>query len=220
MTSPIDMPSAIRQAILYQLGTIHTALPGSIVSYDYTNQKASVQPLLNKAWADGTFTPMPILNSVPIIFPRAGGASLTFPVLSGDTCLLVFLERSIDLWLTMGGQVNPDDPRKFDLSDAVAIVGLSPFSETSQALNNEDVLLTYQNSSITIKQTGDIIINTSGKVAIGNSTTEVLDVLSTLMTYLQGAAVTGVALSGPLNPTFTALVATLQTQLNLIKGTI
>lgn len=220
MTSPVDLPSAIRQAILYQLNNVHTALPGAIISYDYQKQKAAIQPLLNKVWADGTETPMPVLENVPVIFPRAGGASLTFPVSEGDTCLLIFIERSIDLWLSVGGQVSPDDPRKFDLSDAVAMVGLFPFSENSSADNGTDVLLTYKGSNIRIKENGDIVIETSSKVAIGNTTTEVLDVLSQLMGYLQGASVTGPALNGPLSAAFIAQVAALQAQLNLIKGTI
>ena len=220
MTSPITMTDAIRQAILYNLNNVHVSLPGSIVSYDFTVQKASIQPLLNKVWADGTSTPMPVLENVPVIFPRAGGASLTFPVVQGDTCLLLFVERSMDLWLSTGGQVNPDDPRKFDLSDAVAIMGLFPFNETSEAINNDDVLLTYQNSSITIKKSGDVVINTSSKVAIGNSTTEVLDVLSQLLADLQGSTVMGPAFNGPLNAAFIAQMLALQTKIDAIKGTI
>ena len=220
MTSPVTLPDAIRQSILYQLNNIHTALPAKIISYDYSKQKAAVQPLLNKSWADGTETPMPVLNNIPVIFPRAGGASLTFPVAEGDICLLVFIERSTDLWKTIGGQVTPDDPRKFDLSDGVAIMGLFPFSENSDAENNDDVLLTYKGSKIKITSAGDIILETSNKVAIGTSTTELLEVVSTLMTYLQGATVMGAAFGGPLNPAFTAQVALLQTQLDSIKGTI
>lgn len=223
MTSPVTLNDAIALATNYALTAIHTALPGSIISYDYTTQKAVIQPLLNKVWSDGTTTPMPVLENVPVIFPRAGGASLTFPVVEGNTCLLLFIERSIDLWLTQGGQVNPDDPRKFDLSDAVAIMGLFPFSESSEAINNQDVLLTYQNSSITIKQSGDIVINTAGKVAIGNSTTEVLNVISQLLGYLQGSSVVTVPstpFTGPLNPGLVANLAALQTALNAIKGTI
>ncbi len=220
MTSPATMADAIRQAILYQLNNVHTALPGAIVSYDYTTQKATIQPLLNKYWSDGTFTQLPELPNVPVIFPRAGGASLTFPVNEGDTCLLLFTERSIDKWLQTGGQTSTADARKFDLSDAVAIMGLIPFSDTSLAQNNTDVLLTYKGSSFRIKQTGAIVIESSSTVAIGTSTTEVLNIVSQLLSALQGAAVTGVALGGPLNPTFTAIALSLQTQLDLIKGTI
>jgi hypothetical protein len=214
------MTDAIRNAILYQLLNIHTAFPAKIVNYDYKTKKANVQPMVDKKYTDGTTEPMPILNNVPVIFPFAGGASITFPVNAGDYCLIICCERSIDNFLATGQQLPPTDPRKLDLSDGVAIMGLLPFTETSPAQNNSDFLINYANSYITIKQNGDVLIKTSGKVAIGNSTTEVLQVISTLMTYLQGAAVTGTALGGPLNPAFTALVATLQTQLNAIKGTI
>ncbi|PWU06784.1 MAG: hypothetical protein C5B43_01340 [Verrucomicrobia bacterium] len=156
-----------------------------------------------------------------MIFPRSGGASLTFPVLEGDNCLLLFSERSMDLWLTVGGQVTPDDPRKFDISDAIAIVGLYPFSVESPSENNTDVLLKYKDSKIRIKESGDIVIQTSNKVAIGTSSAEVLDLLYQLMNLLTGTTnVMGPTLNGPMNPLFVASVNTLITSLNSIKGTI
>jgi len=220
MPNPVTLNDAAKAVVDYRLNNLHTAMPGAIVTYDYTTQKASVQPLLNKVWADGTTTPYPILENVPVVFPRAGGGGLTFPVVEGDTCLLLFIERSTDLWLTVGGQVSPDDPRKFDLSDGVAIMGLFPFNETSTADNNTDMVLTFAGSLIRIKADGEIVIQTSSTVAIGNPTVELLQTLSTLMTYLQGPAVTGTVLGGPLNPTFTALVSTLQTQFNTLLGPI
>lgn len=218
MTSPVSMTDAIRQSILYQLGNIHTALPASVISYDYSVQKASVQPLLNKVWADGTVTPMPILENVPVIFPRAGGASLTFPVVNGDTCLLVFIERSTDLWRTQGGQVSPDDPRKFDLSDGVALMGLSPFSENSLADNNEDLLLTYAGSKVRIKQNGDVVIQTSNKVAIGDTTTELLQVISEFI----GDMITAIYAppAGTLDPPTALALSLLQTKIDTLRGTI
>lgn len=219
-TSPTTMVDAIRNAVIYQLLNIHTAFPGAVVTYDYSTKKASIQPLVDKKYTDGTTQAMPILNNVPVIFPFASGASITFPVSAGDYCLVLCCERSIDNFLSNGAQSPPSDPRKFDLSDGVAIMGLMPFSETSPATNNTDFLIGYSGSEIRIKPNGDVTIKTAGKVAIGNPTTEVLQVISTLMTYLQGAAVTGTVLGGPLNPAFTALVAALQTQLNAIKGTI
>lgn len=209
---------AMRQAVLFQLYDVHTALPGQIVSYDYSTQKASIQPCLKKSYLDGTTQEMPILNNVPVIFPRSGEASFTFPVLPGDTCLLLFIERSTDLWKSVGGIVAPNDPRKFDLSDAVAIMGLIPFSENSLSENNEDVLLTYKNSSIRIKASGDIQISTSAKVAIGNTSTEVLDVISQLL----GILITSVT-TAPGSPIFQGTgptYASLKFALDAIKGTI
>jgi hypothetical protein len=224
MSNPITMTDAIRQSVLYQLNNVHTSLPGKIISYDFTVQKAVIQPLLNKVWTDNTTTAMPILENVPVIFPRAGGASLTFPVVSGDTCLLVFIERSIDLWLTVGGQVSPDDPRKFDLSDAVAIMGLFPFSETSQATNNTDLLLTYNGSSFRIKQNGDVVIETASKIAIGSSLVELLQTISDTLADIAAITTTVIVPSTPFTGTFpidnATLFTTLQTQIDSIKGTI
>lgn len=233
MGNPVTLNDAIKAAVDYRLNNLHTAMPAAIISYDYTTQKATVQPLLNKVWASGSnstpangndanklSTPMPVLENVPVIFPRASSGGLTFPVVEGDTCLLVFVERSMDLWLTVGGQVNPDDNRKFDLSDAVAIMGLFPFSESSTADNNEDAILTFAGSTVRIKGNGDIVIETSSKVAIGNNVTEVLDVLSQLMGFLTGATVMGAAFNGPLNAAFITQVTTLKGQLDAIKGTI
>jgi len=212
----LSVTDAVRAAVLYQIGGMNTAMPGQIVDYDYSTQKATIQPVLNKVYTNGDIVQMPILNNVPVMFPRAGGASLTFPVVKGDTCLLVFSSRSLDNWKESGGIVSPEDPRKFDLSDAVAIVGLYPFSEVSPALNNEDVLLTYKNSSITIKVTGDVVVNTSNKVAIGNSTTELLDVLSQTLNLLA----TSISTSSGSPFAFASSWAALKVQLDAIKGTI
>jgi hypothetical protein len=212
------MTDAMRQAVLFQLYDVHTALPGQIISYDHSLQKASIQPCLKKSYLDGTTQEMPILNNVPVIFPRAGEASLTFPVSPGDTCLLLFIERSTDLWKSVGGIVAPNDPRKFDLSDAVAIMGLMPFSENSLSENNEDVLLTYKNSSIRIKASGDIQIETASKVAIGNASTEVLDIVSSIL----GILITSVT-TAPGSPIFQGTGPTypsLKSALDSIKGSI
>lgn len=212
MSSP---PDIIRQAINSRLNDLHTALPGIVMSYDPESNKATIQPALNKNYVTGVQT-MPVLENVPVMFPNF----VRFPVNQGDYVLLVFAERSLDLWLSVGGQVTPTDPRKFDLSDAIAIPGLVPFTETYPDNNNQDFVIDYAGSNIRINSNGDIIIDTSNKVAIGNSTTEVLDILSQLMTLLQGAVVMGSAFNGPLNPAFTSQVGVIQAQLDAIKGVI
>lgn len=230
MSSPVNMVDAVARAANYAIEKIHTAMPGEIISYDYSTQKASIQPLLNRNWSSGSSTappnsinsfstPFPVLENVPVIFPRAGGASLTFPVVEGDTCLLLFMERSIDQWLTTGGQVTPLDPRKYDLSDGVAIMGLFPFSETSKATNNNDVLLTYNGSSFRIKQNGDIVIETSSKIALGTSLVEVLQTISSALADI-AAITTTVPSFGTWPITNAAAFTLLQAQIDSIKGTI
>ncbi len=209
----------INNSIWGILNNVHTALPGIITAYDPSKNVATVQPALNKNFKSGE-QPMPILNNVPLMFPGGASFNITFPVNVGDYVLLIFIERSIDLWKSVGGQVTPKDPRKFDLSDAIAIPGLQPLNSDFSNRNNTDFEINFAGSSIKIGADGAIQIKTASTVAIGNPVTEVLDMISQLMALLQGSAVMGAAFGGPLNPAFIAQVLLLQNRIDALKGII
>jgi Phage protein Gp138 N-terminal domain len=217
MTNPTEI---INNAIWSNLNNLHTALPGIVKAYDPTTNKATIQPALNKAFLSGEM-PMPILENVPIMFPGGTDFNITYPINVNDYVLLIFVERSIDLWLSVGGQVTPRDPRKFDLSDAIAIPGLQPFNSDFSGRNNNSFQINYAGSSIIIGEDGAIQIKTASTVAIGNATTELLNVVSQILSYIAnpvGVNVPSVPFVGPLVDATAA--ATLKTQLDLIKGTI
>ena len=222
-SAPTSLADAVKAAIQYNLNNIHTAMPAQILSYDFTTQKASVQPTVNKQWTDGTTSRMPIINEVPVIFPSAGGASVSFPVLAGDTCLLVVCERSITEWLLAGGLATPSDPRKLDLTDAVAIPGLIPFNGTFPVrTNNTDFIIEYGGSSITITQNGDIKINTASTIALGKPGNELIANLISAITDI-GLAMAKIASEGVgLTQTTTAAAtcATVAGQLTIIDGVL
>jgi len=154
-------------AAIRRLSTeMSVSLPGRVERYDYNTQKAEVKPLINRQYADGTVDEMPVIASVPVVFPRSGGASLTMPVKRGDGVLLVFADRSIDTWLERGGQVTPDDRRQHALSDCVAVVGLYSFADASPAENNDDVLLQYNGSQVRLKPGGNVEIESASTVTV------------------------------------------------------
>jgi hypothetical protein len=161
--SNIEMLNMVIERILSK---VNTSLPAKITKYDYTKQKASVQPLIDYISLEGKEIKLPIINSVPVIFQSSGGASMTFPVKEGDNVLLLFCQRSLENWLKDGQQRVPDDPRIYDLTDAVAITGLNPFSVTSPASNNEDAEWKYAGSNITIKKSGEILLSTNTNSSI------------------------------------------------------
>jgi hypothetical protein len=110
---------------------IWTAIPGVVVSYDAASQTAAIQPAIKNAQLDPDGDPiveqLPQIPNVPVLFPRAGDFSLTFPVLAGDTVLLVFQSRSADRWRNDGqSDRQPSTYRMHDMSDAVAFVGYYP----------------------------------------------------------------------------------------------
>jgi hypothetical protein len=87
----------------------------------------------------------PILVDLPVIFPRGGGVTLTFPIKEGDECLIVFSSRSIDFWWQNGGVQERADGRILDLSDAFVIPGpqsqvkkISGISTTAAQLRTDD----------------------------------------------------------------------------------
>lgn len=159
-------PDLIQQLTRKISSTIRVSMPATIEEYDFKTQKASVKIDMQELYDNNTAIDYPVLTNVPVIFPRSGGASLTMPVIRGDTCLVFFLDRDITAWLfgTDGGI--PNSQRHHDLNDAVAIMGLSPFNKTSMSQNNRDVLLTYDESNIALKPKGEIDINSAKKLNI------------------------------------------------------
>lgn len=118
-------------------GSLRVALPGIIQSFDPDAVTCTVQPAIfgQRLGGDNALISeeLPTLLDVPVVFPRGGGCTLTFPVKPGDECLLVFSDRCIDFWWQNGGVQEPVDPRQHDLSDAFAIVG--PQSQAHKIAN-------------------------------------------------------------------------------------
>lgn len=164
-----DYMSTIENIAKQKVGEIHTALPGEIISFDATTCIATVKPTLLYFTTDGERLEYPLITGVPIFMPRAGNAQITYPVKSGDKCLIVFSERSIDEWMGKGSADN-HDPRQFDLTDGFAFVGMCPAQSISadnvELINNGTVI------SVTPANTVNIIgdVNIKGNVNISGNT--------------------------------------------------
>lgn len=126
-----DDEESLRMAMEGQQAKIWTALPGIVSAVDLDKQTVSVQPAVqgqttNEA-GDVSNVNLPLLVDVPIVWPRAGGFALTFPITAGDEVLVVFASRCIDSWWQSGGIGAPAEARMHDLSDGFAI--LAPTSQ-------------------------------------------------------------------------------------------
>lgn len=132
---------------------LRVSLPGIITKYDHKKQMADID-FSPELLADNNINPLKGISGVPVIFPRSGGASITMPVKAGDGCLVVFLDRDIRNWLLGKPKDRPMTRRMHNLNDAIAFVGLTPFSAPSVALNNTDLHIQYGGSNITLKPEG------------------------------------------------------------------
>lgn len=115
-----------------------TSLPGIIQSFDPVKLTAVVQPAIQGIvqQQDGTTKAvnLPLLLDCPVVFPRGGNCTLTFPIAEGDECLVIFSSRCIDSWWQNGGHENkPMEPRMHDLSDGFCLPGV--FSQATKISN-------------------------------------------------------------------------------------
>lgn len=138
-----------------RISNIHTAIPGRIESYNPVLKQATVKPLLRKKFKrELVATSMPVITNVPVIFPCTGSAIITFPIVQGDGCLLIFSERSLEVFLSnpLTLESEPQDPRKFSLADAICIPGLFSFTETGKVGEDPTALeILYDNGFVNIQ---------------------------------------------------------------------
>ncbi|MGY4696677.1 Gp138 family membrane-puncturing spike protein [Xylella fastidiosa subsp. sandyi] len=120
---------------------LRVALPGQIVRFNPVTQTATVQPLIQQKRNDGSLQPLPVLQDVPVSFPRGGGFVITFPVAAGDECELIFQDRCMDAWFQSGRASEPVDYRLHDLSDAVACVGIASLPNVIPRFEMDGVVL-------------------------------------------------------------------------------
>ena len=150
---------------------MHVALPGKIEKYDYKTQKANIKIDLQELYRNGDTLDCPVIGGVPIMFPASGGAFFTMPVKRGDTCWIMFADRDITRWLFDGRGLPCESVRSHNLNDAVAVMGVHPFIDQFKLENNDDVVISYSGSRITIKPDGVLNITTTKDVNINAAKT-------------------------------------------------
>jgi hypothetical protein len=181
------MQRVIRLAMDCLMANIHTCLPGKIISYDKDTGLAKVQPLLKRKYKNAkTPTELPVISGVPVLFPRTGTARLRFPVKADDTVALFFSERSLDRWLEKGGSVDPEDPSRFALNDAIAVLGMYPKSEALAANGAETSLeLASGTAWIEIKESGEILVKNASNQSVTLKSDGEIDLQSDANTKIQ-----------------------------------
>jgi hypothetical protein len=152
------LSTVIRRAVEEAAADLHVAIPAPVERVDLTKGLIDAKPLpKDRVEIDGEeqVISVPVITNVPIVWPGAGGMRITFPIAIGDTVLLLFADRSLDLWLLHGGEVDPADPRRHALSDAVAIPGLRSFKAPWGGADSGAVTLGSENGAVHPAAWGD-----------------------------------------------------------------
>lgn len=165
---------------------IWTAIPGIIQSFNASHMTCVVQPAIQakRFMPDGSVknVSLPLLLDCPVQFPAGGGCTLTFPVVAGDECLVVFSSRCIDAWWQSGGVQPQAELRMHDLSDGFVMLGfrsvprvISALSTTSAQLRTDDgaayVGVNSATHEIDVTTSGNIIANAASATVTAATTT-------------------------------------------------
>ena len=163
--------------------TLNCVKIGEIQSFDPATQTASVKILSKKVneynLNERELVDYTVLEQVPVVFPKGGGSYISYPVSTGDNCLLLFCDFELDGWW-ISGEARPSNfPRRHDLSDAVAFVGINSTVSLIQNFSNFLMLYYAANSFIEIGSQINITnsqVNVNGNLTVtqaivGNTTT-------------------------------------------------
>lgn len=163
----------------------HVAYPGRVQTYYPDTQTADVVPLIRQQVprSDGGYDleELPVVPSVPVLWPRVGAWFLSFPIAPGDTVQLLVNTSAIGHWRVGSGDVtDPGDLRRQHLAHAVAIPGLytrgralrqtgaagtetpSPHLPTGIVLGSDEA----DGPRLHIKADGSVEVVTGGSVAV------------------------------------------------------
>lgn len=147
---------------------LRVAAPGIIQSYNAGTNTATVQLAIREKvnQMDGTTqdTDLPLLLDCPVMMPRGGGFALTFPVVAGDECLVIFADACIDSWWQSGGVQNQAEKRRHDLSDGIVIPGL--WSQPNRLTIGEGIRLTTADGGASVSVTASGVTLTLGGVSL------------------------------------------------------
>lgn len=164
----LSIAEVIRAFVEEQMGGLHVAMPGRIVSYDATTQRASVRPMTSRR-IDESEIALPVVDDVPVCWPRSSTSILAFPLAVNDPVWLMIPDRTLDGFRGTGLAVPPDSTRTHDLSDVVCLpAGVWPDATPDPRVSATDAVLAGPGASrVIIKPDGSIVIETASSAFLG-----------------------------------------------------
>lgn len=220
-----DLLAIVKKDILlstycHHVGTVKDFNPTEqTVTVELAYQQTYYKPNIDTGGFDATLVKYPILLDCPVVFLGGASAAFTFPVNTGDDCLLLFNDRDIDRWYDGQANMAPATLRLHSVSDGFALVGirnkiskLANFDNTRVTMRYGDVRVAISSSKVQIKNGGENLKDIMVKLN---------DTLKDVLTAIQAITVTtaGTPSGFPNNSaSFTTLSSDIQAITTRIQG--
>lgn len=162
MQSP-TLTDMIRLTMEAHSNLLRVAMPATVISYNSTTHKATVQPSIQYRREGGETQTLAPIAGVPVIHPRTQAGAIYLPVAKGDCVTLLVSDRDLSGWKAGSGQTNlPNVIRAHDLADCWAIPGGYPDGKTPRPRYTDAL---------------EIWLKEGTKFAVGNGAEELIDLL-------------------------------------------
>ena len=147
MQTSNEVKDVIKEWIRKGNENVHVSMIGKIETINPQPNRATITPVGSFTAPDWQEIPYPTIHNVPLQFPcgNGGKSGCTFPVKSGDTCIIIFADHQIENFLS--GEKS-DDMRNHSLNDAYAIPTLFSASVPTLKGNPDDVCLFNNGSAV------------------------------------------------------------------------
>lgn len=150
----------LRTALVNHQKGVATSIPGHVVAFNPTTQRAQVQIGVRRVQVDGTTFDPPVIVDVPVSFP-GDDYVLEFEIQPGCEGDIHFSQRNIDGWKQSGGVADNPSARFHHLQDAKFIPGIRSLGNVIQDFSNDGIRLRDKSGSrhVWLKNDGSLQVN-------------------------------------------------------------
>ncbi len=177
---------------------------GEIVEYNAYTQIATVQPVIKDGVEGAAAETLPQLQNVPVFWWQTGHAWMYSPLKPSDKVLILFTDRSYDLFMHGDGEItDPQDVRRHDLSDAIALPLFGMISQPIENVDDDDwrfLLLSKDGQTLNEfylgGDTNDFVVKPGNMIRLGHGQAaepviKGTDFLTQMTTWIQALPITG-----------------------------
>lgn len=157
--------------------SLHTSMPGKILSVDEASGLMSVQPT-GSFYCGKIEMDYPVVPGIPMcITANSNGIAACSPIKAGDDVLLICAEQSLSAFITETSEAQSNE--KFELTNCIAIPGIQrSMPDAQKEANEKDAIVVTNGDDVKILITKDEIEVTNGediKVSISKEAANVIN---------------------------------------------
>lgn len=181
-----------RVAFAENMKSVYTSIPGHVLTFDPTTQRAQIQIGIQRVDINGiAWVPAPIVD-VPVQFP-GDGFTVEYQIDAGCEGIVLFSQRCIDGWKQTGGTADNPAARFHNQQDAMFVPGIRSLPNVIKGFSNNGIKLRNEDG------TQYAWLKNDGSLAVGNAQASVNIAANGVVSILNGSGSIQLMADGTVN---------------------